>query len=164
MRTLTAKSASGATSQSRGSEVIISPAPMTAESTLPNFSGRSLSTSIALPPSDRAMRADMIVMALRPNVLEKRTRMRGPPTETCITWRSVLPARPGAGGMFLGSVSCGDADQVPSQCGLGAGSGAECLAQALAATMAHPKTSRRTRERSPADKTLHSRADRPIMR
>jgi hypothetical protein len=78
---------------------------MTAESTPPNVSGRSLASSIALPPSDRAMRADVTVTALPPNVFEKRTRTRDPPAETCITWRSVLPARPGAGGMFLGSVS-----------------------------------------------------------
>ncbi len=108
------------------------------------------------------MLATMLVWASPPRIhptkaLENRTRTRLPPTETWMTWRRVLPASPGAGGMFLGSVSCGDADQVPSQCGLGAGSGAECLAQALAATMAHPKTSRRNR-------TLRSRAGPPIMR
>src|SRR3989442_7359098 len=67
---------------------------------------------------------------LVPNAFEKRTRTVGPPTERWITWRSVLPANPGAGGMLRGSVSCGDAAQVPNQCGPGAGAGARGRAHA----------------------------------
>src|SRR5947207_15951474 len=58
---------------------------------------------------------------LEPNAFEKRTRTVGPPTEVWMTWRRVLPANPGAGGMLRGSVSCTAAAQVPSQCICGAG-------------------------------------------
>jgi hypothetical protein len=59
--------------------------------------------------------------------------------------------------MFLGSVSCWDADQVPSHGGLGAQSGGACRAHALAAATAQPNTTRRSN-------ALRFRAGRRIMR
>src|SRR2546425_11671823 len=82
---------------------------------------------------------------LVPNAFEKRTRTVGPPTERWITWRSVLPANPGAGGMLRGSVSCGDAAQVPNQCGPGAGAGAAGRAHAVNADARTTATARRRR-------------------
>src|ERR1022692_4207161 len=60
--------------------------------------------------------ADVSVSGVVPNVFENRTRSCLPPTDTWTIWRKVLPARPGAGGMLLVSVGCGDEAHVPTQC------------------------------------------------
>ena len=62
------------------------------------------------------MCVEAMVSGEDPNALEKRTRRRLPPRETWITWRSVLSVKPGAGGAFLASPSCGEDAQVPTQC------------------------------------------------
>src|SRR3977135_1737264 len=99
---VTARSLSAATSYSRGSEVAMAPGAMRTESAPANVRGRSLVTSMALLPRERAMWAEVMANGLVPNVFENRTRTVGPPTERWITWRSGLPLHPAAGGQFRG--------------------------------------------------------------
>jgi hypothetical protein len=86
----------------------------------------SLSGSIVPPPVDRAMCADVIARGLRPKVLEKRTRISLPPTDTRTTCLSVLLTTPGFGGTFRGSGIWGAHAQVPTHL---AASGAEAGVQ-----------------------------------
>src|SRR5439155_23892946 len=121
---VTARSPSGGTSNWSGSDIARSPGAMCTESAPAKVSGRSLATSMACAPRDRAMRADVMANGPPPKMFAKRTRSVRPPIDVWITWRSVLPANPGAGGMFRGSVSCWDAAQVPTQCRSGREAGA----------------------------------------
>src|SRR3977135_2691262 len=110
---VTARSLSAGTSYSRGSEVAMAPGAMRTESAPANVRGGSLVTSMALLPRERAMWADVMANGLVPNVFENRTRTVGPPTEMWITWRSVLPVSPGAGGMVRGAGGVGGCDKAP---------------------------------------------------
>src|SRR2546421_5537353 len=96
---------------------------------------------------------------LVPNAFEKHTRTVGPPTEMWITWRSVLPANPGVGGMLRGSVSCRDAAQVPSQCTCGAGD-EEAHAFTTAANAAKAATRRLPLKRRSVRASVPARLDR----
>src|SRR6266581_2255906 len=56
-----------------------------------------------------------MVSAVAPNAFENRIRICFPPMETCTICRSVLSVKPGAGGSFLASPSCGEEAHVPTQ-------------------------------------------------
>jgi hypothetical protein len=61
------------------------------------------------------MWAELIVTASDEYLLENCTRILLPPRVACTTWRSVLLANPGEGGLLWDSVSCWPLAHVPIQ-------------------------------------------------
>src|SRR6266704_2884925 len=85
-----------------------------------------------------------MVSAVAPNALENRIRICFPPMETCTICRSVLSAKPGVGGSFLASPSCGEETHVPTQwSSLSFASALLCLADA--GTTAIPRNKEATK-------------------
>ncbi|MBP1690766.1 MAG: hypothetical protein H6Q32_118 [Bacteroidetes bacterium] len=70
---------------------------------------------MALPPVEAAICTDLMETALVLNSFVNRTRNVSPPIETRTTCRNELFVKPGEGGMFPGSTSCGAVLQVPTQ-------------------------------------------------
>src|SRR4030065_102536 len=80
-----------------------------------SVSAVSVAVSIELPPVDTAIWAELIVIGPDEYLLENCTRILLPPNVACTTWRSVLLAKCGAGGVLCGSASCCPVAHVPIQ-------------------------------------------------
>ena len=107
-------------SSSTGSLSTGAPAGIVTPARPPNVSVRSVPGMMdaPLPASWRAMCAEPTTSGVRPNSLDRRTRMREPPTLMWTIWRSVwLSNWAGVARMMGGSGACGLAVQVPTQRG-----------------------------------------------
>jgi hypothetical protein len=80
-----------------------------------NVSAVSVAVFIELSPVDNAIWAELIVIGLDEYLLENCTRILLPPRVERTTWRRVLLAKCGEGGVLWGSASCCPAAQVPIQ-------------------------------------------------
>src|SRR6185436_8660300 len=113
--TLTARFTNAVTSNATASDTICAPRGTVTEAAPSKLSAWSLAASMAAPPFDRATRTESTVRSPSPYAFERTTRSRVPSRDGWMTCRRVCPARPGAGGMFWGSVSCGAETQLPTQ-------------------------------------------------
>jgi hypothetical protein len=99
-----------------GSDVTTAPASMVT-SVLPlNLNSLLVDRPIAEPPVETAICTDFIVTAPVLNSLENLRRNVSPPIETRTICRNELFVKPGEGGIFPGSTSCGAVLQVPTHC------------------------------------------------
>src|SRR5262245_55195918 len=108
---------SGASVKANGSENTAWPIWIVTEAEPANVSATSVEVLIAPPvaaPASATWTA-FIVTGPLPNSFDSRSLSWLPLIDVNTNWRSVLLVRPGAGGLFAVSVSCGPVAQVPTQ-------------------------------------------------